>query len=63
MPNDSDFSNEEVSRRRDEVVRQMANTPPHPKTKPDHLQETKKKADTDHAAHKVHAHREGSTET
>ncbi len=30
---DNDYGNEETARRRDEVIRRMANTPPQPKTK------------------------------
>lgn len=29
-----DFSNDEIERRRDRVIRQMANTPPQPKSNP-----------------------------
>lgn len=47
------YSVEEVSRRADEVIRRMANTPPQPKPSPH--PKTKKKADADHAADKSRA--------
>ena len=51
--NDDVFlSNDEAARRRDEVIRRMANTPPQPKIKP-RPQEKKKKAGAGHAARKV----------
>jgi hypothetical protein len=32
-PNDDNYDEAEIARRRDEVVRRMANTPPQPKSK------------------------------
>ena len=39
----AEFSDEETARRRDEVVRRMANTPPQPRVKPPSHQGKKKK--------------------
>jgi len=52
----SDFADSEVARRRDEVVRRMANTPPQPKSNPH--QGKKKKAGAGRAARKVRDDRE-----
>ncbi len=52
------YSKEETDRRRDEVVRRMANTPPQPKLKTDHPQEKKKKAGADRAVRKDRGDRE-----
>lgn len=53
---DDDYTNEEAAKRRDEVVRRMANTPPRPKTKTPvrHLRKGKK-AGADRAARKDRA--------
>jgi hypothetical protein len=53
---DEEFSPEETARRRDSVVRRMANTPPQPKISP--RSEKKSKAGVDRVAHKDHARRE-----
>jgi len=58
-----DFSDEEISRRRDEVVRRMANTAPQHKGTGDRLEGMKKNAGGDHATRKAHERRRGSTET
>lgn len=50
------FSLQETERRRDEVIRRMANTPPHPKASPH--PKTKKKAGECDAVRKVRADRE-----
>jgi hypothetical protein len=50
-PHDQTFSEEETARRRDEVVRQMANTPPQPRvTAPNRPSKTRKKAAKGHAS-------------
>ncbi len=59
---DDIYSEQEIARRRDDVVRRMANTPPQPKLS-NHLPEKAKKAAGDRAARKARAPREGSTET
>jgi len=41
------YSPEEVARRRDEVVRRMANTPPQPRKKPSRRQGKKKPSASD----------------
>jgi hypothetical protein len=56
---DDDFTDEEASRRRDEVIRRMANTPPQPKVTTPHRPKTKKKAGVARAAGKGRAPREG----
>ncbi|WP_041320247.1 hypothetical protein [Hyphomicrobium denitrificans] len=53
-----EFDEKEAARRRDEVVRHMANTPPQPKIKSRPHQEKKKKAGADHAAHRDRVDRE-----
>ena len=50
------FPSEEAARRRDEVIRRMANTPPQPKLSPH--PKKKKKAGAGRAARKGHADRE-----
>lgn len=50
-----DYSDTEIERRRDEVVRRMANTPPQPKVSP--RSETKRKVGAGRAAHKAPARR------
>ena len=53
-PSDDPYNDRETARRRDEVIRRMANTPPQPKVtglRP----KTKKIADADCAAHKDRA--------
>jgi hypothetical protein len=54
--NGDDYDNDEVARRRDEVIRRMANTPPQPKTRP--RPKKKKKAVAGRAVRKVRARRE-----
>jgi hypothetical protein len=56
---EDEFSQEEAARRRDEVVRRMANTPPQPKITTRHPSKRKKKAGADRAAGKGRAHHEG----
>lgn len=46
---DDEYKAEEIARRRDEVVRRMANTPPRPRIK-DHPPERKKTTAGDRAA-------------
>lgn len=60
MPTNKDekYSDEEAARRRDEVIRRMANTPPQPKTKTSRRQGKGKKAGVDRAVHKTRARRE-----
>jgi hypothetical protein len=56
----SDYSNDEIARRRDAVIRRMANTPPQPHVKnPAHPSKKKKKAALGRAAGKGRAVREG----
>jgi hypothetical protein len=55
-PDDEKYSAPETARRRDEVVRRMANTPPQPKII--YHRERKKKAGADRAAGKNRADRE-----
>ena len=58
MPkSDERFSPAEAAKRRDEVIRRMANTPPQPKIK-SHLQENRNKAGAGHAARKGRDDRE-----
>lgn len=54
---DKGFSEIETARRRDEVIRRMANTPPQPKATSSR-QKKKKKAVADRAVRKVRAGRE-----
>lgn len=56
MDKDKDFDDSETARRRDEVVRRMANTPPQPKT--NLRQGKKKKAVAGRGARKARAPRE-----
>ena len=56
-----DFDKDEIARRRDEVVRRMANTPPQPKPKTLPRPRKKKKADAVRAAGKARAVRGSST--
>lgn len=51
------YSDDEIARRRDEVVRRMANTPPQPKVSPRPKKKTK--AASDRAAGKRRVDREG----
>lgn len=51
-----DYSPEEAAKRRDEVIRRMANTPPQPKASP--LPKKKTKAVSGRAAGKARADRE-----
>jgi hypothetical protein len=56
---DDEYSEQEAARRRDEVVRRMANTPPQPKATPSHpRQGKKKKAAVDRGVRKARATRE-----
>lgn len=55
---DDSYSDKETARRRDEVVRVMANTPPQPRTKTPARPRKAKKAGEDRAADKVRAGRE-----
>lgn len=56
MPKDEHFTEDEAAKRRDEVVRRMANTPPQPKSQD--RPKKKKKAGAGRAAGKSHARRE-----
>jgi hypothetical protein len=55
---DAEYSPDETARRRDEVVRRMANTPPQPKAKIPVRPEKKKRAGADRAVRKGRAIRE-----
>ncbi|MBC7102872.1 MAG: hypothetical protein H5U13_06560 [Parvibaculum sp.] len=59
MVDDNEYTPAEVERRRDEVIRKMANTPPQPKPTSSRPQEKKTKAASDRAAGKGRARREG----
>jgi len=59
MTKSEKYTEEETARRRDEVVRHMANTPPQPKLTPVRPQGRKKKAGLDHVADKDRARRDG----
>ena len=52
------YGPEEAARRRDEVIRRMANTPPQPKVKSPRRSGKKKKAGAGRAADKGRARRE-----
>ncbi len=52
---DDQFSPDEAARRRDEVIRRMANTPPQPKSKTSHRPKKKRKAGAGRAAGKSRA--------
>ena len=54
--NGDDYDSDEVARRRDEVIRRMANTPPQPKIRP--RPKKKKKAASGRVAGKGRARRE-----
>jgi hypothetical protein len=56
IKDDDVFSEKEAARRRDEVIRRMANTPPQPKLSP--RPKRKRKAVADRAAGKARARRE-----
>lgn len=57
MPRNKEFlPDDEAARRRDEVVRRMANTPPQPNVNPLHGRK-KTKADADHVVRKDHVRR------
>jgi hypothetical protein len=59
MNDDSEqYTPEEAARRRDEVVRRMANTPPRPKATASPGPRSRKKAAGDRAARKARAGRE-----
>ncbi len=53
------FSDAETARRRDEVIRRMAGTPPQPKAMTPHRPKKKKKAGAVRAAGKSRARHEG----
>ncbi len=55
---DEQYSVEEAARRRDEVIRRMANTPPQPKAIRPARPQRRKKVDPKRAARKDHADRE-----
>ena len=56
----NDYSNDEIARRRDAVIRRMANTPPQPRVKsPVRRPKKKMKAGAGRAAGKGRALREG----
>jgi hypothetical protein len=59
MTKDENFTDAEIAKRRDEVIRRMANTPPQPKATTPHPPKQKKKAAVGHAVRKVRARREG----
>lgn len=52
------FSEQETVRRRDEVIRRMANTPPQPKSKTPNRPKRKRKAGASRAADKSRVRRE-----
>jgi len=52
---DDAYSDVEAARRRDKVIRRMANTPPQPKAKNPVRPKRKKKAGADRAVRKVRA--------
>lgn len=56
-----DFDSDEIARRRDEVIRRMANTPPRPKNRRPSKKKTK--AGVGRAAHKGRGRRGVQTET
>jgi hypothetical protein len=58
MAKDEHFTDAETAKRRDEVVRRMANTPPQPKVSGPHHLKKKKKAGAGRAAGKSRARRE-----
>jgi hypothetical protein len=59
MDKDQHFTDAETAKRRDEVVRRMANTPPQPKpAAATHRPKKKKKAGADRGAGKGRARRE-----
>jgi len=55
---DGFYTDAETAKRRDEVVRRMANTTPQPKTKPSHRLGKKKKAVARRAVRRARAGRE-----
>lgn len=59
MGKDEQFTDAEIAKRRDEVIRRMANTPPQPKATTPHRPKKKKKAGAGRAAGKARAGREG----
>jgi len=58
MAKEEHFTDAEIAKRRDEVVRRMANTPPQPKAIAPHRPKKKKKAAAGRAAGKARADRE-----
>lgn len=59
MKNEVPLSENEIAKRRDEVIRRMANTPPQPKATTPHRPKKKTKAVEGHAAGKGRARHEG----
>jgi hypothetical protein len=57
MTKDQNFTDAEIAKRRDEVIRRMANTPPQPKATTPHPKK-KKKAGAGRGAGKARAGRE-----
>lgn len=57
QPESQQYTDEEAAKRRDEVVRRMANTPPQPKPSP--RPKTKNKAVAGRGVRKAPARREG----
>jgi hypothetical protein len=53
-----EYSAAEIAKRRDEVIRRMANTPPQPKATTPHRPKKKKKAVAGRAVRKARARRE-----
>lgn len=53
-----EYSPKETAKRRDEVIRRMANTPPQPNANPSHHQKMEKPTDAGHAARKGRVRRE-----
>jgi hypothetical protein len=59
QPEPPQYTDEETAKRRDEVIRRMANTPPQPKTSRPRRRKTEKKAGVGRVARKGRASREG----
>jgi len=57
MTKDENFTDAEIAKRRDEVIRRMANTPPQPKATTPHRPKKKKKAGAGRGTGKAHAGR------
>lgn len=54
---ETEYTDDEVARRRDEVIRRMANTPPRPRANRSRHPQKAEKADADRAADKGRADR------